>query len=237
MKFRLYTGLITVLVLISLAGCSRPSSQPGNELAVLCNRMQKNIEQGQSFASELQHFSWKEFSDVGILCPPQGICPVGNLPIVEKASVDNTLLNRVVPLPERLPSTETAATYSAQLASCLSLAKKVCSTNPYGKSEGSENITAQWLELCGQLQSALQGAEYMASRDKTIAADYTFPQLFGYFTASDERVKQKYLEKFTAKTDEYIKLHDELIRNIQEAKQIAVDLSNLKFTPPAASPP
>jgi len=199
--------------------------------------MQKNIEQAQSIASKLEQLDWGEFSDVGILCPPQGICPVGDLPIVEKSSVDNTLLDRVVPLSERLPSPKTAETYSLQCASCLRLAKKVCSGYPYAKSEGSENVTAQWLELCAQLQSALQGAEYMASRDKTIAADYTFPQLFGYFTASDEQVKHKYLEKFTAESDEYIKLHDELIRNMQEAKQITVDLSNLKFTTPAASTP
>jgi hypothetical protein len=118
----------------------------------------------------------------------------------------------------------------------LKLAREVCSRNPYSESQagatGPEKITlAQWQQSCSQLQSALQGAEYLAYRDNSIAADYTFPKLFAYFTASDEKVKQKYLDKFMAKSDEYIKLHDELIRNVQQARQTAIGLSNWQFTP------
>jgi hypothetical protein len=197
--------------------------------------MRKNIEQAQAIASELEHFDWKEFAAIGILCPPGGICPVGNLPIVETNSVAKELTDRVVPLPERLPSPKTAETYSVQCASCLTLATELCSNSPFAESQagaaGTENITAQWQQTCSQLQSALQGAEYLAFRDKTIAVDYTFPQLLAYFTASDEKVKQKYLNKFVARSDEYIKLHDELIKNVQQAKQTALDLSNWQFTP------
>lgn len=222
-------------LLISFAACGQPSSQPEPEFFNLCDRMLKNIEQAQAIASELQRLEWKEFAAIGILCPPGGICPVGNLPIVEKASVAKELADRVVPLPERLPSPKTAETYSVQCDNCLKLATEVCSNSPYSKSQssaaGSENVTAQWQQLCSQLQSALQGAEYLAFRDKTIAADYTFPQLFAYFTASEEKVKQKYLEKFVAESDEYIKLHDELIQNVQQAKQTAIELSNWQFSP------
>jgi hypothetical protein len=234
-KFTFYTIITMAALLISFAACSRPASQPEQEFFNRCDQMQKNIEQAQAIASELQRFNWNEFSAIGILCPPGGICPVGNLPIVEKASVAKELVDRVVPLPERLPSPKTAETYSVQCDSCLKLAREVCSNSPYNESQasaaGSENITAQWQQLCSQLQSALQGAEYLASRDKTIAADYTFPQLFSYFTASEEKVKQKYLEKFMAKSDEYIRLHDELIQNMQQAKQTALDLSNWQFSP------
>jgi len=235
MKFKLYIIITAVTFLISFVACSQPASSPEQEFFSRCHQMRKNIEQAQAIASELQYFDWKEFAAIGILCPPWGICPVGNLPIVEKTSVAKELMDRVVPLPERLPSPKTAETYSVQCASCLKLAGEVCLNNPYSESQasatGSENITAQWQQLCSQLQSALQGAEYLASRDKTIAADYTFPQLFAYFTASDEKVKQKYLEKFTAKSDEYIKLHDELIQNLKEAQLAAIDLSNWQFTP------
>jgi hypothetical protein len=234
-KLMLYTVITVALLLISVAACSPPVSQPEQEFFSRCDQMRKNIEQAQAIASELEHFDWKEFAAIGILCPPSGICPVGNLPIVEKASVPKELADRVVPLPQRLPSPKTAETYSVQCASCLKLAIEVCSNSPYNESQasaaGSENITAQWQQLCGQLQSALQGAKYLASRDKTIAADYTFPQLFAYFTASEEKVKQKYLEKFIAKSDEYIRLHDELIQNMQQAKQTALDLSNWQFSP------
>jgi hypothetical protein len=235
MKFRSHI-VITAAILFSFAACSQPVSQPEQEFFNRCDQMQKNIEQAQATASELQHFDWNEFSAIGILYPPGGICPVGNLPIVEKASVVKELVDRVVPLPERLPSPKTAETYSVQCDNCLKLAREVCLQSPYNESlasaAGPEKITlAQWQESCSQLQSALQGAEYLASRDKTIAADYTFPQLLAYFTASEEKVKQKYLNKFIAKTDKYIKLHDELIHNVQQASQTAVDLSNWQFSP------
>jgi hypothetical protein len=227
------------LILTLFPGCNQSTSRQGNEFSNLCDRMQKNIKQGQSIASELEKFKWDEFSEIGILCPPQGICPVGNLPIVEKASIDKNLADRVVDLASQLPNPKTAETYSVQCANCLSLAREVCSNNPYSEipANESDNVTARWQQLCSQLQSALQGAEYLASRDKTIAADYTFPKLFAYFTASDEKVKHKYLEKFTARSDEYIKLHDDLIRNMQEAEQAAIDLSNWQFAAPDATVP
>jgi hypothetical protein len=219
-----------VLIITSFSGCGQLANPQGNELTNPCDRIQKNIEQAQSIALQLQKFSWDEFSEIGILCPPQGICPVGNLPIVEKASLDKNLLDRVVDLTAGLPNPKTAETYSVQCASCLSLAREVCSSIPDGETSTSvsENLTSQWQMLCSQLESALQGAAYLASRDKSIAADYTFPKLFAYFSASDENVKQKYLEKFTAKSDQYIKLYDEFIRNLNEAKQTAVDLSNVQ---------
>ncbi len=236
MKFKLYTIITATMLLISFVACSQPVSQPEQEFFDRCKEMQKNIEQAQSIASGLEHFNWNEFSAIGILFPPGGICPVGNLPIVEKASVVKELVDRVVPLPEQLPSPKTAETYSVQCDNCLKLVREVCSRNPYSESQagatGPEKITlAQWQESCSQLQSALQGAEYLASRDKTIAADYTFPQLLAYFTASEEKVKRNYLDKFMAKSDEYIKLHDELIHNVQQARQTAVGLSNWQFSP------
>jgi hypothetical protein len=236
MKFKLYIIITVVMLLVSFVACSQPVSQPEQEFFDQCDKMQKNIEQAQAIASELQHFDWNEFSAIGILYPPGGICPVGNLPIVEKASVVKELVDRVVPLPEQLPSPKTAETYSVQCDNCLKLVREVCSRNPYSESQagatGPEKITlAQWQESCSELQSALQGAEYLASRDKTIAADYTFPQLLAYFTASEEKVKRNYLDKFMAKSDEYIKLHDELIHNVQQARQTAVGLSNWQFSP------
>jgi hypothetical protein len=239
-NFKLYVIITVALLLISFAACSQPVSQPEQEFFDQCDRMQKNIEQAQSIASKLEHFNWNEFSAIGILYPPQGICPVGNLPIVEKTSVDKKLLNRVVPLPDQLPSPKTAETYSVQCDNCLKLAREVCLQSPYNESlasaAGPEKITlAQWQESCSQLQSALQGAEYLASRDKTIAADYTFPQLLAYFTASEEKVKRNYLDKFMAKSDEYIKLHDELIHSVQQARQTAIDLSNWQFSPQETS--
>jgi hypothetical protein len=202
--------------------------------------MRVNIERAQAIASELQKFNWEEFNGIGVLCPPAGICPVGNLPIVEKASVDKELAERLVPLPEQLPSPTTADTYSVHLAGCLKLVSELCASSPYSQQAGaevSENITARWQQRCSQLQSALQGAEYPVFRDKTIAADYTFPKLLADFTASEEQVKQKYLERFTARTDDYIRLHDELIRNVRQAEETTIEMSGWSFSPQEAPSP
>jgi hypothetical protein len=234
-KFKLLTFVILSLLPISALACTRPANQVEPELFARCDQMRINIERAQAIASQLQNFDWEEFAAIGILYPPAGICPVGNLPIVETDSVAKELADRVVPLPEQLPLPKTAEIYSIQCASCLELATQLCSNNLTGKSPasamGSENITALWQQACSQLQSALQGAEYQAYRDKTIAADYTFPKLLAYFTASDEKVKRKYLDKFMARSDEYIKLHDEFIKNMQQAEETAIDLSSWQSSP------
>ena len=229
MRLKWYAIIAVALVLLPVMACS----QPEQELLDPCDEMKKYIEQAQAMALDLEDFNWNEFSDVGILCPPEGICPVGSLPIVEKKSVTGEALERWVPLVERLPFPETAKTYSVQCASCLELASEVCSNSPSQTRlpEAEELTLAQWQELCSQMQSALQGAEYLVFRNKTIAAEYTFPQLFAYFTDSDEGVKQKYLDKFIAKSDKYIQLHSELIHNIQQAEQLASELANGQSTP------
>jgi hypothetical protein len=228
---KLYAVIAAILVLLPVIACGQREGQPGQQFADPCDKLKNHIEQAQVIASELEDFNWNEFSKIGILCPPKGICPVGDLPIVEKSSANGELMERWVPLTERLPSPQTAKTYSIQCASCLKLAKEVCSNNPYNESQktmpGAEKVTlAQWQELCGRLQSALQGAEYSASRDKAIFSNYTFPQLWSYLNSSDENIQQKYLDKFVTRSDKYIQLHAELISNIEQAKQVATELAD-----------
>ena len=235
MRLKWYAIIAVALVFLSVMACSQQQGQPEQQFPYLCDKMKKYIEQAQAVASDLEDFNWNEFSDIGILCLPEGICPVGSLPIVEKKSVNGEALERWISLVERLPFPETAKTYSVQCAGCLELASEVCSNSPYTESatrmpEAEELMLTQWQELCSRLQSALQGAEYLAFRNKTIAAEYTFPQLFAYFTDSDEGVKQKYLDKFIAKSDKYIQLHGELIHNIQQAEQLASELANWQST-------
>jgi hypothetical protein len=238
MKTRLkwYATVAVALALLSVVACGQRAAQPEQQFSYLCSEMKKCIGQAQATASKLEDFNWDKFSDVGILCPPVGICPVGSLPIVEKKSVTEETLERWVPLVERLPFPQTAKTYSIQCASCSELANEVCSNSPYNwsqahMSEAEEVTLTQWQELCSQLQSALRGAEHLAFKDKTVAVEYTFPQLFAYFTDSDEAVKQKYLDKFVAEFDKYVQLQDELISNIQQAEQLASELANWQFSP------
>jgi len=230
MKLKWFYIIALILVLLPVAACDQQKGQPEPQLLDPCDKMKHYIEQAQAIASDLEDFNWNEFSNVGILCPPEGICPVGSLPIVEKNSVKEESAERWVSLVERLPYPQTARTYSIQCASCLELAEEVCSHIPYDEArtptqETEELTVTQWQELYDQLQSALTGAEYLAFRDKTIAAEYTFPQLLAYFIDSDEKIKQKYLNEFIAKSDKYIQLQDELIHNIQQAKQVATELA------------
>lgn len=235
MQIKWFTIIALTLVLMSVMACSQQRGQQEQQFFDACHKMKGYIKQAQGIASDLEDFGWDEFSNVGILCPPEGTCPTGSLPIVEKDSVAEELMERWVPLVERLPSPETAKTYSLQCANCLKLANNVCSQNPYNKPQthtSTDNTTlTQWQELCNQLQSALTGAEYLSFRDKTIAVEYTFPQLITYFIDSDEKIKQKYLNRFMTKSDEYIQLQAELINNIQQAKQVASELANWQSSP------
>ena len=233
-RWKWFVFIVAALVFLPVVACSQ-QGQSEQQFADPCDKLQNYIEQAQVIASELADFNWNEFSEIGILCPPSGICPVGDLPIVEKSSASGEFMERWVPLVERLPSPQTAGTYSIQCAACLKLAKEVCLNSPYNESQRNmpeaEKLTlAQWQELCRRLQSALKGAEYSASRDSSIFSDYTFPQLWSYLNSSDEVMKQKYLDKFVAKSDEYIQLHAELINNIEQAKQVATELADWQFS-------
>jgi hypothetical protein len=231
MPLKWHAIIVVALLLLPVTACSQPESQPEQQFSYLCCEMEKYIEQAQAIASDLENFNWNQFVDIGVLCPPEGVCPVVSLPIVEKKTVTGESLERWVPLVERLPFPETAKTYSVQCASCLKLASEVCSNSPYNESktrttETEELTLAQWQDLCSQLQSALQGAGYLVSRNMTVFSDYTLPQLLVYFDSSDEVVKQKYFNRFMAKSDKYIQLHAELINNIQQAEQLSSDLAN-----------
>jgi hypothetical protein len=236
MQLKQYPMLAAALVLLSVMACNQREVQPEQGFLSQCDKVKKHIAQALAIASDLENFNWSEFSKIGMVYPPQGMCSIGTLPIVEKISVTGEALKNWVSLAEQLPSPQTAKTYSIQCNNCLKLAADFCLRSPYNESQTrlpeAEKVTvSQWQELCSQLQSASQGAEYMVSKNKTIAADYTIPELITYFIASDEQIKQNYLDRFMTESDKYIQLHDELIYNIQQAIQGAIELANWQPSP------
>ena len=236
MQLKWYPTLAIALVLLSVMACNQQQLQPEQGFLGQCDKVKKHIEQAQAIASDLEDFNWSEFSKIGMVYPPQGICSIGALPIVEKSSVTGEALKQWRSLAEQLPSTQMAKTYSIQCNNCLKLAAELCLRSPYNESQTrlpeAEKLTvSQWQELCSQLQSASQGAEYLVSKNKTIAADYTIPELITYFIASDEQIKHNYLDRFMTESDKYIQLHDELIYNMQQAKQVAIELANWQPSP------
>src|SRR4030065_2672983 len=133
-KVKWFLVISLTFTLLSVMACSQQKGQPDPQFLNPCDKMRYYIEHAQVIASDLEDFDWNEFSGVGIFCPPEGICPVGSLPIVEKNSVSKEFLERWVPLAEQLPSPQTAKIYSIQCASCLKLAIQVCSHRPSNKS-------------------------------------------------------------------------------------------------------
>ncbi len=234
MQLKRYAFLAVVLVLLSAMACGlvkqpveKPIEKPPSDS---CYATEKYIEAAQAITSDLEDLNWSEFSEIGIVCPPRGMCSVSTVPIVEKKSVTGEALTRWTSVAALLPSPQTVKIYRLQCDNCLKLASEVCLFDPNNElktgASQSENVTAtQWQELCGQLQSALQGAEYLVSKNKTIAADYTFPKVITYFTDSDQQIKQKYLDRFVTESTKYIQLHGEMIRNIQQAEQMSLKLA------------
>ena len=236
MQLKWHLILAAALVLLSAMACNQQEVTPEQDFSGRCDKVKENIEQAQAIASDLEDFNWSEFSKIGMAYPPEGICSIGTLPIVEKSSVTGEALKHWVSLAEQLPSPQTAKTYSIQCNNCLNLAAEVCLRSPYNESktrmpEAEKLTVSQWQELCSHLQSALQGAEYLVSKNKTIAADYTFPKLMTYFIASDEHIKQKYPDRFMNESDKYIQLHDEFVYNMQQAKQVTIELANWQSGP------
>ncbi len=93
----------------------------------------------------------------------------------------------------------------------------------------SDNSTlTQWQELCGQLGSNLQGAASLTSNYRNTNS-YVVAKLEEGINSSEPVIKQKYLEKFQSKSAKYLSLLDELIKNLQQAEQATLQLTNWQF--------
>jgi hypothetical protein len=234
MQFKGYAFLAVALVLLSAAACSQikeptegPAEKPPSDG---CSAAQYYIERAQAITSNLEDFDWKEFSEIGIVCPPQGMCSVSAVPIVEEKSVTGEALTRWTSVAALLPSQETVKIYRIQCDNCLKLAGELCQLDPGNEpateASQSDNLTvSHWQEQCSQLQSALRGAEYLISKNKTIAQDYTFPLVITYFTDSDEQIKRDYLDRFVTESSKYVELQAEMIQEIRQAQQVTDKLA------------
>ncbi len=194
-------------------------------LPELCDEVNNNIVKAQAVASELMEFKWDEFSAAGLLPPPGGVCALGDR-VGEREQFDASSGCKWITLPEMLPRPESAGVLVRYCEMSLDIAKKLKAERP------SDNSTSPQLqELCRQLQSNLQGAEYLALNYKNTNG-YVLAQLEDGINNSDEAIKKKYLEKFQAKSREYISLLDDLINTLQQAEKTTSQLAGEQLSPP-----
>jgi hypothetical protein len=91
-----------------------------------------------------------------------------------------------------------------------------------------DSTMPQWLELCSQLQSTLNGAEHLAVSYKN-TNEYVLTNIGNSIDNSDPAIKQKYLEKFENKSTKYLSLLEDLTHNLEQAKQALSQLTNGKL--------
>jgi hypothetical protein len=183
------------------------------------NAIKSYIKKAQSMALELEKFTWQEFSTVGLEAPPSEVCKLGER-VTAKESFDESSGCKWIPLPDMLPRPESAATLVVYCDKSLEMAEKIRATSP------SDNSTmTQWLELCNQLQSTLNGAEHSAMSYKS-TNEYVLTNISKSINNSDPAIKQKYLEKFKNKSAKYLSLLEDLANNLEQAEQTLSQLTN-----------
>jgi hypothetical protein len=130
MQLKRYAFLAVALVLLAAMACrqvKQPVEKPIEKPPLdSCYAAEKYIEAAQAITSDLEDLNWSEFSEIGIVCPPRGMCSVSTVPIVEKKSVTGEALTRWTSVAALLPSPQTVKIYRLQCDNCLKLANEVC---------------------------------------------------------------------------------------------------------------
>jgi hypothetical protein len=177
------------------------------------------IEKARSIALELKDLTWDDFAAIGLEAPPSEVCKLGDR-VTEKGSLDASSGCKWLPLPEMLPRPESAGPLVLYCDTCAKMAEQIRLKRP------SDNSTIpKWLELCSQLQSTLNGAEHLATNYKN-TNEYVLTNIGKSINNSDPAIKQNYSEKFKNKSAKYLSLLDDLVNNLEQAKQALLQLTN-----------
>jgi hypothetical protein len=186
------------------------------------NAMKGYIEKAHGIAVELKDFTWNEFANAGLEAPPSEVCKLGDR-VTAKESFDESSGCKWLSLPEMLPRPESAGPLVFYCDTCLKMAERVRLERP-----SDDSTMPQWLELCSQLQSTLNGAEHLAVSYKN-TNEYVLTNIGNSIDNSDPAIKQKYLEKFKNKSAKYLSLLEDLTHNLKQAKQALSQLTNGKL--------
>lgn len=225
-KHVLYAVLITGLVLfftgISLVFITGLIKVEERKPVNPYDALKRYIKQASITALKLNDFTWDEFFTIGLEAPPSEICRLGER-VTEKGAFKESKGFKWIPLPEMLPRPESARPFVLYCDMCLKMVEGV---KPDMSSDGS--TTPQWLALCSQLQSTLNGAQYLATNYKNTNT-YVLNNISNSINNSDSKLKQKYLEKFKNKSTKYLSLLEDLVNNLQLAEQALLQLTDGKL--------
>ena len=186
------------------------------------NALTDHIKKAHDTALELKDFTWDEFAAAGLEAPPSGVCKLGDRVTTEEL-FDKSSGCKWLSLSEMLPRPESAGPLVFYCDTCLKMAERVRLEKP-----SDDSTMPQWLELCSQLQSTLNGAEHLAVNYKN-TNEYVLANIGNSIDNSDPAIKQKYLERFENKSAKYLSLLEDLANNLQQAEEALLELTNGKL--------
>ncbi|MBM3120129.1 MAG: hypothetical protein FJ006_11410 [Chloroflexi bacterium] len=184
--------------------------------------MKSYIKEARGIALELKDFTWDDFAVIGLEAPPSEVCKLGDR-VTTKESFDESSGCKWFPLPEMLPRPESAGPLVFYCDTCLKMAERIRLERP-----SNDSTMLQWLELCSQLQSTLNGAGHLATNYKN-TNEYVLTNIGNSIDNSDPGIKQRYLEKFKNKSAKYLSLLEDLANNLEQAEQALLQLTNGKL--------
>ncbi len=215
-----------LLITLLLVGCISPATflggadvadhGSGTDLGFVCEEVLQHLKAAKQIVSQISSFTWAEFTTLGVVLPPPGVCATGTTYLAEKNSVPIGL--GWMPLTDKLSFRATADNLAVVCDNCLSLAGKVCLAD-----KGLPLDERQ--ELWYQLDSALTGAVYLVSAHKDVVAHQVVPETESQFGRSSDDIRKKYGYKFKAWCDQYFILLDGLQYHLEKAKQTASIMS------------
>lgn len=221
MSVRTVFAGLSVLLLSLSNGCisaAKFSEGTGNEgypsgtgTGSVCEEVLRQLEVARQMVSQLQGFTWEEFTGIGVVLPPPGVCATGVTYLAEKGAVPSGL--GWVPLTEKLCFQATADNFAVACDNCLALARQGCLSGEGASSDGDGGI---WYRL----ESALTGATYLVSTHKNVVAYQIIPETRSQLERSSDAVRGKYGSKFETRCDQYLALLDTLVYHLEKAKQL-----------------
>lgn len=227
-KCKRYLIVLTAVALLlssSMVACGQPEEESPyipeelrqieeHEFFELCQEMKSYIGQAHTLALGLKGFSWHQVDVVYYEIDEYGVWKVKTLnEIIESADMVNPLVS--------------------DCNKCRALAIKAWSESPYKEPQTAvqekEKLTiGEWWGLCGQLESALARAMLQAGHTRN--ASIFVSLRIGIATSKEAKVREIELEQFDTRLVEYHAAVDDVIDNLEQAKQAASELSNWQFS-------
>lgn len=227
-KCKRYLIVLTAVALLlssSMVACGQPEEESPyapeelrqieeQEFFELYQEMKSCIEHAHTLALGLQNFSWHQVNVAYYEIDKYGVKKWKTLKeIIESADIVNPLVS--------------------DCNKCYALAIKVWAESPYKEPQTAAQkmeklAIGEWWGLCDQLESALVRAMLQASHTRNAPIFTSIRN--GIETSKETQVREIELEHFDTRLAEYRAIVDDVIDNLEQAKQAASELSSWQFS-------